>query len=164
MINTQIVQFYPLFHLPLSDLRSDQYSWSCYWKPAKFAENLPLFHSYSTYISQIVNLDCWGENAHKTAQCAYLSCHDTIRTQNLNSSQSRWNFKAGTAVWFQPSQKLTVLCPVWVITPTRPSWWIFWPCPEPNRIVFPDQIRIAGGLPGRVANTTHLHSLCNHII
>ena len=71
MINTYIVQFRALFHLPLSNMRSDQYSLSRDQKPAIFALYLALFHIDSTNIARIANLKAGGEGAHRTAECAY---------------------------------------------------------------------------------------------
>ena len=110
------MQFLPLFHIPHSDLRSYNYSSSCYRKPANFAYNWHLFHSHSTNISQIANLIAGDERAHKIGQSAYSSCHDTIRTQILNCGQSGRNRTIGTAVRFQPGQKPAGLCPVRVTT------------------------------------------------
>jgi hypothetical protein len=67
-------------------------------------------------ISRMTNLNAGGARARKTAQCVYSLCHDTIRTQILNCSQSGRNHKFGTAVQFQHGQKPTVLCWVWVTT------------------------------------------------
>jgi len=88
MFNTQIVKVSPQFHLPLSNWRSDQYSLSCYPTPSNFAENWELFHSDSTSIGWIANRKAGGETAANTAQSTYWSYHDTIRTQQLNLSQS----------------------------------------------------------------------------
>jgi hypothetical protein len=110
------VQFLPLFHIPHSDLRSDNYLSSCYQKPANLAYNLHLFHSHSTNISQIANLIAGGERAHQLGQSAYSSCHDTIRTQILNCGQSGRNHTIGTAVRFQTGQKPAGICPVRVTT------------------------------------------------
>ena len=82
------MQFWPLFDLPLLDLCFDQYLLSRNRKPANFPYNLALFHSDSTNIGLIANLKAAGERAAKTAQAMYWSCHDTIRTQKLNCSQS----------------------------------------------------------------------------
>jgi hypothetical protein len=71
MISTQIVQFPPLFHRPLSDLRSDQFPPSRYRKPGNFAPNVLLFHSESMNIGPIANLTVGGERGAKTAQFAY---------------------------------------------------------------------------------------------
>jgi len=65
-------------------------SWS---KPANLSWNLALFHSDSTNIGQISNLDAGGERAVKTARSRYWSCHNMIRTQKLNYSQSGMNHK-----------------------------------------------------------------------
>jgi len=65
-------------------LRSNQYSWSHYRKPATFAYNWPSFPSHSTNISQITNPNAGGERASRTARSAFSSCHDTIRTPILN--------------------------------------------------------------------------------
>jgi len=144
MVSTYIVQFYPLFHLPLSDLRSDQYWLSCCWKPANLAENMVLFHSDFTNIGQITNLKAGGERAHETAQFTYWPYHNTIITQILNWSQRCRNRIFGTAGRFQPGQKPTVLCPVRVTTPPRQHWSGFWPGLEPNRTAGenPDRSRV----------------------
>jgi len=47
-------------------------------------------------IGQIANLDAGDGSAANTAQSAYTSCHDTIRTQILNWSKSTGLAKA----WF----------------------------------------------------------------
>jgi len=139
----------------MSDLQSNQYSLSCYRKPANFAYGLPLFHSHSTNISLIASLNAGGERARKTGQSAYSTCYDTIRTQILHCSQSCRNCKVGTAVQFQPGQKHTVLCPVRATKLRGHTGSGFWTGLEPNWTVYPAQTRIAGGLLRPVANTTH---------
>jgi len=59
----QIVQFWPRFHILLSNLRSDQYSVSRCRKPANFSENLRLFDSHSTNMGQMSNLKLAGERS-----------------------------------------------------------------------------------------------------
>jgi len=95
MINTSIVQFCALFHLPLSDMRLDQYSLSGDRKLVILASDLAFFHSNSMNIGLIANLKAGGERAHKTAHFAYWSCHNTIRTQIHNWGQS-WAELKGT--------------------------------------------------------------------
>jgi hypothetical protein len=71
MINAQIVQFYALFHLPLSDLRCDEYSLNrCEVKPY-MKEKSRVFDHNSTNIGQIAYLKAGGERAHRTAQFTY---------------------------------------------------------------------------------------------
>jgi len=74
-------------------------------KPAIFAYNWPLFHSHSTNISRIANLNPGGERAHRTAQSAYSSCHDMIRTQILNWRQSCRNRNMELQSRFNPAKK-----------------------------------------------------------
>ena len=88
MINAQIVQFLQLFHLPLSDLQSDLYSYnSCKTNPNRVL-NSPVFDRNSTNIVQIANLTTGGEWAAKTSQSTFSSCHNTIRIEILNCGQS----------------------------------------------------------------------------
>ena len=49
---------------------------------------LRVFDRDSTNIGRILYLTAGGERAHNTAQLMYWSCHDTIRTQILNWSQT----------------------------------------------------------------------------
>jgi hypothetical protein len=79
-----IVQCLPLFHLPLAELWSDQYSLSCYRKPANFAENIVLCHSDSTNIRPIANLKTGGARVATIAHTTYRSCHGMIKTEILN--------------------------------------------------------------------------------
>jgi len=88
MINMLIALFWPLIHLSLSDLRYDQYLFTCYQKPANFTFNFALLHSDSTYIRHIANLGAGGERAANTAQSIYWSCHAPIRTQKGNCGQA----------------------------------------------------------------------------
>jgi len=76
MISTHIVQFQAHFHLPRSDLRSEQYSLSCDPKPGTFPSNLALFHTDLTNICLVANLNAGGERADKTGQSRYWSSHD----------------------------------------------------------------------------------------
>jgi len=98
MINTYIVQFYPLFHLPLADLLSNRYSFGRYRKPMKFGWNIALFRHDSRNIGRIANVKLGCERAAKTAQSTYWSCHNTIRTQILNCS-STWAKDVRTIKW-----------------------------------------------------------------
>jgi len=75
------------------DLQFDQYSLSRYRKRANFACNCALFKSDTTNIGWIANVKAGGERAPRTAQSAYWSWHDTIRTQILNYSQCYRNRK-----------------------------------------------------------------------
>ena len=84
----QIVQFYELFHLQQSDLRSDWYSLSGSEIRANSKGNLRVFNSNSRNIGPIANLTAGGERAVKSAQSTYWSCHSTIRTQIRNCSQN----------------------------------------------------------------------------
>ena len=57
--------------------------------------NSRVFDSNTTNIDQIANLKAGGGRAAKTAQSAYTSCRDTIRTQILNWSETSGLAKAG---------------------------------------------------------------------
>ena len=103
----------PLFHLPVSDLWSDQYLLSHYRKLAHFSWNLPLYHSHSTNISRIANLDVGGERAARTAQSTYWSCPDMIRTQILNWSESCRNSKMEPGSGYKLAKKLRVYVWSW---------------------------------------------------
>jgi len=116
-----MVQFYALFHLPLSDLRDDQYSLSCDQKLVNFASKLDLVHSDSTNIGQIANLKAGGERAHNTAPSTYWPYHNTIRTHILNLNQMSRNRIFVTMVLFQPFQKPMVQCLVRATTSSRES-------------------------------------------
>ena len=61
MISMQIVQFWPLFHLPLSDLRLDQYSSNRGEITSLFGQYSRVFNSDSTNISPTANLRAEGE-------------------------------------------------------------------------------------------------------
>jgi len=122
------VQFWPLFHLPISYWWYDQYSLCLNWKPGNLASNWHLFNSHSTNISRIVNLKTEGERAARTEQFVYWSCHNMIRTQILDWSQSLGKV-VGTAKWNRG--------PV----PTRPKNPRFMSCPgnqpaKPTRVWF----------------------------
>jgi len=153
MISMYIVQFELFFHLPVSDMRSDHYPWSRNRKPANFAYNCPFFHSHSTNISRIANLNAGGERAHNSAQSTYRSCYSTIRAHILNWSQSCWNCKSGTAVRFQPREILSVLCPGRVTIHRDTSGSGFWPGLDMDQTEPPVKTRTAGRLPGPIANT-----------
>ena len=116
---------------------------------------MPKFHSPSTNISWITNLNFGAERACKTAQSAYSSCPDKIRTQILNCSQRSRNSTVGTVVQFQPGQIPTVQCPVRVTTPARQSGSAFWMGLDQDGTGYPVQTRTAGRLPGPVANTMY---------
>jgi len=120
------VQFLPLFHLPHSDLRSDQYWSSRNRKPANAAYNLPLFHSHSMNVNRIAILDAGGERAPKTTQSAYSSCHDPIRTHTLNWGQSWGNRKMEPRSGYSPAKKPRVY--VQSVEPTRQdrAVWVAW--------------------------------------
>ena len=148
------MQFYSLFHLLLSDLRSAQYWLSREWKPANFAWNLPLCHNHSTNISPIANSNGGGEREGKDKQFMYWPCHDMIKTDILSWSQRCRNRLVGTAVRFQPGQMRTVLCPVRVTHPPGQIRSGFWLGLEPNRIEPLLKTRTAGVLPGCVANSS----------
>jgi len=79
--------------LPVSEMGSDQYSWSRYWKPMQFAYILPRFHSHLRNISQLANLNAGGGTGANCAQSMYSSSHDTIRTHiRILSERSRNHF------------------------------------------------------------------------
>jgi len=114
---------------------------------------VPLFPNHSTNISRIANLNAGGETAAKAEQFTYWPCHDTIKTQLLNLSQSCRKPIFGMVVRFQPGQILTVLRPVRVKNPPRQSGWGLWPCLEPIRNKPLVKTWTTGGLPGPVGNT-----------
>jgi hypothetical protein len=152
------VQFLRHFHLTISNMWSNQYSFSCYRKPTNFAYNCPYFHSHSTNISRIANLNAWGDIAVRAARSTYWSCHDTIRTQILNCSQSWWNCKVEIAGRFQPGRKTAGLWPVPVTTPPRQSWLRFWPVLQLNRMKPLARNRTADRLPIPIAYTMYGNS------
>jgi len=148
------VQFEPLFHLPISDLWSDQYSLSGYRKPGNFGWKLPLFHSHSRNISWIANLKAGDDRATRTAQSTFWSYPDTISTEILNWSESCRNRKYETTVQVHPGQKTMGFCPVWVITPPRPGRCSFWLGLEPDWTILPVQTQTAARFSGPIADTT----------
>jgi hypothetical protein len=89
------VQFKPIFHLQLSELRSDRYLLSGCEISVDFNRNSRVFDSDSTNIGRIANQKAGGERAAKTAQSAHTSCHGTIRTQILYWSETSGLAKAG---------------------------------------------------------------------
>ena len=98
MIYTWNVQIDDLFHLPFSDLRSDQYSsCRCEIKP-KITPKCPGFHPDSMTIGPIANRRTGDERGHETAYFTYRLCHDTIRTQILNLSKKCWLVRSGFCV------------------------------------------------------------------
>ena len=105
MFSTYIVQCKPLFHLPLPDLRSDEYTLSHYRNPTKFAENMLFFHSNSMNIGAIANLKAGGGRARKTAQSTYSSCHDKLGSQIINCSKSCRNLKMEQRCRYNPANK-----------------------------------------------------------
>ena len=128
MMNMHIVQFSPLFNLPLSNLRLDQYSlnhcerWWC------IGRKVQVFDSDYMNIGPIVNVRAWGERGAKTTQSTYRSCHDTIRTQILNWSQNCRLRKPG--FWWEPVAMVRFLVPTrnragnlyfFLTLPTRPD-------------------------------------------
>jgi len=113
-------------------LRSDKYSLSRDWKPANFADIQPVFHSHSTNISRIANLKAGGARVTNAAQFTYWSCHDTIRTQILNWSQSCRNRKMKPRSGSNPSPN-----PVGTPGP-RVTTWTGQSGPVPN----PDRSRV----------------------
>ena len=123
---------------------------------------MPLFHSHSTNISPIANLNAGGDRARNTTQSAYSSSYDMIRTPILNRCQSCRNCKLGTVVEFQPGQKPTVLCPVRVTDPPRQTVSGFRTSLQLKRTVHPVHTRPAGGSPGPVADTNqYIFQWCN---
>ena len=101
----------------------------------------------------MANRRAGGERAARTAQSTYWSCHDTMRAEILNWRQRCRNWKFGNAIQFQPGQKPTGLCPVWVTNLPRHCGLGFWPGNELDRTKLPAKMRTAGGLPVPVANT-----------
>jgi hypothetical protein len=88
MISMQIVQFQPLFHLPLSDVWLNQYSLN-YGEIKSYVERtLRVVDGDSTNIGPMANLGARGEWEAKSTQSTYLSYHDTIRTQIFNWRQN----------------------------------------------------------------------------
>jgi len=71
MMNTEIVQLYALFHLLLSDMRSDRYLLNRCEISSDFQQVVWVFKSDSTNIGPIANLTAGGERAAKSAQCTY---------------------------------------------------------------------------------------------
>jgi len=63
---TYIVQHEPIFHLPVSELKSDWYSLSDCEIRVDFYRNSRDFDSDSTNIGRIANLKAGGERAAKT--------------------------------------------------------------------------------------------------
>lgn len=110
-------------------------------------------------IGPIANLSEGGERADKTAQFTYWPCHDTIRTEILHWNQRCGNCIFRTAVRFQPGQKPTVQCPVWVSTPARQSGSGFWPGLELNWTELLAKNQSAGGLPGSVTNNSYNYNI-----
>ena len=151
------MQFEALFHLPLSDMQYHQYSLGCYPKPTNFAWYLPSFHSHSMKISRIAKLKAGSQTTPKTAHSTYWSCHDTIRTQIHNWSQSCRSRKVGTAERFQPGQIPTVLCPVRVTTHQDMRSLGSWPGLELNQTGALFKTQTAGGLPRPIVNTNDKH-------
>ena len=92
------MQFWPLFHLQVSDLQSYCYSLSSCRKPTNYAINLAFFCSNSINIALKANLKAESGRAVTTAQSRYRSYHDTIRTQTLNYSQCSARVE-GTVKW-----------------------------------------------------------------
>jgi hypothetical protein len=133
MICMQNVQNDYRFQHPLSDMRSDQYSWSRNRYPANFASNWPFCHRHSMNIGRIANLNAGGDSAHHSAQSTYWPCHSTIRIHILHWRQSCRNNKFGPAVRFKPGQIPTVLCPGWITTGQEKCWSDLWLSLEPNQ-------------------------------
>jgi len=98
MISTYIVQHSSLFHLPLSDLRSDWYLLSGCEIKAEFKRNWRVFDRDSTNTCRIANRKAGGESTTKTAQSTYWTCCDMIRTQILNWSKKCWLLRSGFCV------------------------------------------------------------------
>jgi len=111
------VQHQSLFHLPLSDLRSDWYSLSGCEIKAQFKRNWRVFDRDPTNTCRIANLKPGGERATKTAQSTYWSCCDTIRTQILNWSKKCWLFSIGFCV----ETRCNGSVPGWNRTRNRPG-------------------------------------------
>jgi len=99
-----------------------------------------LLHSNSTNSDHIANWRTGGERASKTASFMYISYCDTITTQILDWSQS------------SEFTKLRLCC---MINPAKTEWFSFLDGSETEPNHFPAQIRMAGGLPGPVANMTY---------
>jgi len=68
MINMQILQFYALFPLPLSDLQSNDSFLDCREKRPYMKQKLRVFNRDSTNMDVIAYLNVGGESVHKTAQ------------------------------------------------------------------------------------------------
>ena len=113
MINMQIVQVYPLFHLPLPDLRLDQNSLTCNRTPTNIAHRMEFLHYDSVNIGLIANLNSWGGRAANTAQSTYWSCHNTIRTQMLN-----WSHSCRKS-WMEPQSGFNPAITPWVYVQSR---------------------------------------------
>jgi len=85
---TRIVQCHEVLDLKYTHLRSNWYTLSSSEITAHVEGMSWVFNSDSKNFGQIANLKAGGKRAGKTAQSAYGPCHDMIRTQILNWSQS----------------------------------------------------------------------------
>ena len=104
--------------------------------------------------NRIPNLDAEGEGAHITAQSAYSSCHNTIRTQILKFGQSRGNRKLEPWSGFNLAKKRSV----YVRTGKQPcqdkAGQVAWRFLTRTRAYGSLPIRTEAGYPGTIANTT----------
>jgi len=73
-------------------------------KTREFRKNEVLFQSDSTNIGPIAKLYPGGKRAGKTDQSTYGSCHDTIKTQLFNPSNSCRNRKMESQSGFNPAK------------------------------------------------------------
>ena len=92
------MQIDALFHLPFSDLWSDQYSMSRYEIKPNITPKWLGFHRNSTTIDPIANRTIGDERGHTTAYFVYRLCHDTMRTPILNCSKKCWLLMSGFRV------------------------------------------------------------------
>jgi len=95
MINTRNVQLDARFHLPFSDLRSDQYSLCCCEIEPKICPKWAGFHHNSTTIGPIANRRIGDERTRQTAYLTYRLCRDTMRTAILNWRKKCWPLRSG---------------------------------------------------------------------
>jgi len=101
MIYSSMMQFWMLFHLPVSNLYSNQYSLSC----SQTTPNIGHFCSDWKNIDRIANWRLGDEWASRTAYSRDISYCDTIRTQILNWSSSSVFAKMRLCSMINPGNK-----------------------------------------------------------
>jgi len=97
-INMWNVQIDDLFHLPFSDLRSDQYSLCCFEIKPNITPKWLGFHRDSATIDPIANRGRGDERGHQTAYFTYRLCRDTMSTPILIWSKKWWLLRRGFRV------------------------------------------------------------------